>query len=121
LKSATFEQRTRGGRAAFRFYILQRVTALVMAPMILFHLATILYATSQGLSAEAILSRTQGSVLWASFYGLFVVAAAIHGTIGLRTVLAETLGWRLAGLDVLMLCFFLAILGLGIRAVVIVT
>jgi fumarate reductase subunit C len=114
-------KRAQGGRTAYRFYILQRVTALVMAPMVLIHLATILYATSKGLSAEAILGRTQGSVLWASFYSVFVVAAAIHGTIGLRTVLAETLGWRLAGLDVLMLCFFIFILGTGLRAVVILT
>ena len=120
---AAVERRARvglakGGRAAYRLYILQRVTALLMAPMVVIHLLTILYATQQGLSAEAILGRTQGSVLWAAFYGLFVVAAAIHGTIGLRTVLAETLRWRLAGLEVLMVCFFLAVLGFGLRAVV---
>jgi fumarate reductase subunit C len=121
VKAPMLERRARGSRTAYRFYILQRVTALVMAPMVLIHLATIVYATQQGLSAEAILGRTQGSMLWAAFYGLFVVAAAIHATIGLRTVLAETLRWRLAGLDVLMLCFFLALLGFGLRAVVIVT
>jgi fumarate reductase subunit C len=119
--SAVRGGRARAGRAGYRLYILQRLTALVMAPLVLIHLATIVYATFQGLSAEAILGRTQGSVLWAGFYGLFVVAAAIHGTIGLRTVLAETLDWRLAGLDVLMVCFFLFVLGVGLRAVVIVT
>ena len=106
---------------ALRLYILQRLTALVMAPLVLGHLAVIVYATRSGLSAEAILGRTEGSLLWAGFYGLFVVAAAIHGTIGLRTVLAEMTGWRGRGLDLAVTAFGLLVLGLGIRAVVIVT
>ena len=106
---------------ALHLYMLQRLTALVMVPLVLGHLAVIVYATRAGLSAEAILGRTAGSLFWAGFYGLFVVAAAIHGTIGLRTVLAEMLGWRGRGLDVAMVCFCIALLGLGLRAVVIVT
>ena len=92
-----------------------------MAPLVLVHLAVIVYATQQGLSAEAILGRTQGSVMWAGFYGLFVVAAAIHGTIGLRTVLAEMTNWRGRGLDVAMAIFGLGLLVLGLRAVGAVT
>ena len=92
-----------------------------MAPLVLVHLAVIVYATQQGLSAEAILGRTQGSLVWAGFYGLFVIAAAIHGTIGLRTVLAETAGWRGRGLDVAMAVFGLGLLVLGLRAVGAVT
>ena len=106
---------------ALRLYVLQRLTALVMAPLVLVHLAVIVYATRTGLSAEAILGRTEGSLFWAGFYGLFVMAAAIHGTIGLRTVLAEMTGWRGGGLDLAMLCFGIALLGLGLRAVWIVT
>lgn len=106
---------------ALKLYILQRATALLMAPMVLVHLAVIVYATNQGLSAEAILGRTQGSLLWAGFYGLFVIAAAIHGTIGLRTVLAETLAWRGRGLDIAMAGFGLLLLILGLRAVAAVT
>ena len=34
------------------------------------------------LSAAEILGRTRGSIGWAAFYGLFVVAAALHGAIG---------------------------------------
>jgi fumarate reductase subunit C len=108
-------------RIAIRLYILQRATALVMAPLVLVHLAVIIYATRAGLSAEAILGRTQGSLVWAGFYGLFVVAAAIHGTIGLRTVLAELTGWRGRGLDVAMASFGLLLLVLGLRAVAAVT
>jgi fumarate reductase subunit C len=108
-------------RVAIQLYILQRATALVMAPLVLVHLAVIVYATQAGLSAEAILGRTQGSLLWAGFYGLFVVAAAIHGTIGLRTVLVETVAWRGRGLDVAMAVFGLLLLVLGLRAVAAVT
>jgi fumarate reductase subunit C len=108
-------------RVAIRLYILQRATALVMAPLVLVHLAVIVYATRAGLSAEAILGRTQGSLVWAGFYGLFVVAAAIHGTIGLRTVLAEVTGRRGRGLDVAMAGFGLLLLVLGLRAVAAVT
>ncbi len=106
---------------ALRLYLLQRATALVMAPLVLVHLGVIVYATQAGLSAEAILGRTQGSLFWAGFYGVFVVAAAIHGTIGLRTVLAETLGWRGRGVDIGMAGFGLLLLVLGLRAVAILT
>lgn len=106
---------------ALRLYILQRATALLMAPFVLVHLGVIVYATEVGLSAEAILGRTQGSVFWAGFYGLFVVAAAIHGTIGLRTVIAETTGWRGRGLDTGLALFGLLLLVLGLRAVAAVT
>ncbi len=108
-------------RIAIRLFILQRATALVMAPLVLVHLVVIVYATRAGLSAEAILGRTQGSLLWAGYYGLFVVAAAIHGTIGLRTVLAETFAWRGRMPDVAMAGFGLLLLVLGLRAVAAVT
>lgn len=72
-----------------RLFLLQRLTALALAPLVLVHLGLILYAVRGGLSAEEILGRTQGSVGWALFYGAFVLAAAIHGPIGLRNVLVE--------------------------------
>lgn len=103
--------------SAARLYLLQRATALILAPLVLVHLVTIVYAVRTGLSAEAILDRTQGSVGWALFYGLFVLAAAVHGAIGLRTVLAE---WTPLGgrrLDVLTTLFALMLLVLGLRAV----
>lgn len=106
---------------ALRLFVLQRLTALVMVPLVLGHLGVIVYATRAGLSSEAILGRTEGSLFWAGFYGLFVVAAAIHGTIGLRTVLAEMSPLRGRGLDLVVTVFGLLVLGLGIRAVVIVT
>ena len=71
-----------------RLYVWQRATAAVMAPLVLGHIAVIFYATRQSLTAADILSRTHGSVLWASYYGLFVAAASIHASIGVRNVLS---------------------------------
>ena len=72
-----------------RLYILQRATAAIMAPLVLVHLVVIFYATSHGLSAADILGRTRGSIVWGLFYGVFVLAAAMHGAIGVRVVASE--------------------------------
>lgn len=106
---------------SMRLYLLQRLTALLMAPFVCVHLSVMIYAVQGGLSAGEILGRTQGSVLWAWFYGTFVVAAALHAALGLRVIAYEWLGvskralgpltWSIAGI--------LAILGL--RAVWAVT
>ena len=57
-------------------YLLQRITALAMAPLVLGHLAVMIYAIQGGLSAAEILGRTQGSLAWFLFYGLFVLAVS---------------------------------------------
>ena len=51
-----------------RLWFLQRLTALVLAPLVIGHLAMIVYAVRGGLSAAEILGRTQGSLGWALFY-----------------------------------------------------
>ena len=56
-----------------RLYVWQRLTAALMVPLLLVHLAVIFYASRKGLSAADILARTRGSVAWALFYGVFVV------------------------------------------------
>jgi fumarate reductase subunit C len=55
------------------------------------------------------------------FYGLFVLAAAVHGAIGLRTVAAEWLGWRGRGADTAAALIALALLATGWRAVLAVS
>ena len=75
-----------------RLYMLQRITALIMAPLTLGHIAVMIYAVQGGLSAAEILARTQGSIWWMLFYGSFVLAVSIHGAIGLRVVVHETFG-----------------------------
>ncbi|WP_425040970.1 succinate dehydrogenase [Primorskyibacter sp. S187A] len=104
-----------------RLYMAQRITALLMAPFVLGHLAVMIYAIQGGLSAAEILGRTQGSVLWFAFYGLFVVAVSIHGAIGLRTIAHEWVAVRGWALDVLMWGIGLGLFALGARAVWAVT
>lgn len=100
-----------------RLYIWQRLTAALMAPLVFVHIAVVFYATHRGMTAADILSRTHGSLVWASFYGFFVTAAAIHASIGMRNILSEwsPLTNRLAGLFGIL--FGLALIGLGFRAV----
>jgi fumarate reductase subunit C len=99
-------------------WLAQRVTAAILAVCVIVHLATIVYAVQGGLTAAEILGRTRGSTAWLAFYSLFVLAAAIHAPIGLRTVLGEWLRWRGAAREVFLALFALALLGLGMRAVI---
>lgn len=100
-----------------RLYLLQRASAMILAPLVIVHLGLVVYAVRDGLGAAEILSRTQGSVLWALFYGLFVLAAAVHAPIGLRNVLREWTPWRGKSLDRALIAFAGLLLGLGLRAV----
>jgi succinate dehydrogenase subunit C len=102
---------------SLRLYLLQRLTAVLMLPLIVGHIVTIVYATRHGLSATEILDRTRGSLLWASFYGFFVLLAATHGAIGLRVVAGEWTPLRGRSLAVLMLAAGIILALLGARAV----
>ncbi len=104
-----------------RLYMLQRLTALIMAPLTLVHLAVMIYAIQGGLSAAEILGRTQGSVFWFFFYGLFVVSVSIHAAIGLRVIISETLKVCGTRLTILSWAFFLIALYMGSKAVIGVT
>lgn len=104
-----------------RLYMLQRITALLMAPLVIGHLAVMIYAIQGGLSAAEILGRTQGSVLWFLFYGTFVAAVAIHGAIGLRTIAHEWGGLKGGALDVVMWVIGVGLFAMGARAVWAVT
>lgn len=98
-------------------FALQRVSALIMAPLVLVHLAVIVYAIRGGLTADEILGRTVGNFGWAVFYGLFVVAAAVHAPIGMRAVLREWTTLPRSVVDGLMIVFGIGLLLLGLRAV----
>jgi fumarate reductase subunit C len=104
-------------RGEAKLWIAQRASAAVLALCVVVHLVVIVYAMRGGLSAAEILGRTRGSIAWAAFYGLFVLAAAVHAPIGLRTILAEWLGWRGRPLAVFVLLFTFVIAALGLRAV----
>jgi fumarate reductase subunit C len=98
-------------------WLAQRASAAVLALCIVVHLATMIYAVRGGLSAAEILGRTQGSYGWFAFYTVFVLAVSVHAPIGLRTVIAETFGWRGAALDVFALALGIVSLLAGMRAV----
>lgn len=104
-----------------RLYMLQRVSALLMAPLVLGHLAVMIYAIQGGLSAAEVLGRTQGSLIWFLFYGLFVVAVSVHGAIGLRVIAFEWGGLKDRALDAFMWAVGLVLFALGARAVWAVT
>lgn len=101
-----------------RLYVWQRATAALMVPFVLVHIAVIFYATHQQMTAADILSRTHGSVVWASFYGVFVAAVSIHASIGVRNILTEwsPFGDRAAGWCAVLFGAVLALL--GFRAVI---
>lgn len=100
-----------------RLYLAQRLSALLMAPLVLGHLGTMIYAIQGGLDAAEILSRTQGSLLWGGFYGLFVLALAVHAAIGLRVIAHEWFRVSGALLNAFTLAVGITLLGLGGRAV----
>ncbi len=100
-----------------RLYLLQRITAVIMAPLVLLHLAVMIYAIQGGLSAEEILGRTQGSLFWGMIYGLFVICVSIHAGIGLRVVIHEWIQLNGQWLNVISLLITLSFLVPGIRAI----
>jgi fumarate reductase subunit C len=100
-----------------RRFLLQRVSAAVLALCVVVHLVTMVYAVRHGLSSEAIVARMNANPAWPAFYGLFVVAAAIHAPLGLRTVVDEWLGLQGGVVDAALGLFALLLLGGGLYAV----
>lgn len=104
-----------------RLYLAQRISAMIMVPFVITHIAVMIYAIQGGLSAAEILGRTQGSVFWFLFYGMFVTAVSVHAAIGVRVIVSETTGLRGSALSLLSGASFLLFLFLGARAVMAVT
>ena len=100
-----------------RLYLLQRVTAMIMAPLVILHLGVMIVAIQGGLDSAEILSRTQGSLFWGGVYGLFVLAVSIHAAIGVRVVLFEWLKIRDMLLNSLSWLLFIILFLMGARAV----
>ena len=104
-------------RSQVLLWTAQRASAVVLAVCVLVHLATVIYAVRNGLSAAEILGRTRGNVAWAAFYALFVAAVAVHAPIGLRNFLSETFNWRGGGLNIFVMAVALTLAMWGFRAV----
>jgi fumarate reductase subunit C len=100
-----------------RLYVWQRLTAALMVPLVLVHVAVIFYATRQGMTAADILARTRGSIAWASLYGIFVAAATVHASIGVHNVLTEWSPLRDRSAGIFATVFGTSLLLLGLRAV----
>ena len=98
-------------------FLAQRITAMILAPLVITHLGLILFSVQGGLTAAEILDRTQGNIGWALFYSLFVVSAAIHAPIGLRHVINEWTSMPQRWVNALVMILGGALLLLGLRAV----
>lgn len=103
-----------------RLFIAQRVSALLLAPLVIGHLAVIIYAVHGGLDAAEILARTRANAWLAIYYELFVSAAAVHAAIGVRVVCAELARGNLSerALNIISLLVLLVLFGMGSFAVV---
>ncbi len=102
-------------------FVAQRISALIMAPLVIIHLGLMVYAVQGGLDSAEILSRTRGSVGWGFFYELFVIAVSVHTAIGVRTVVQEWTGMTGRGLEIFAACVALGLAVLGSYAVLSVT
>jgi len=100
-------------RAETRLWLAQRISAAVLAVCVVVHLATMVAAVQGGLTTAEIVGRVGGNVGWLSFYGLFILAAAVHAPIGIRSVLSEMtqMSKERAGLLAGIFGLFLAVLG----------
>jgi fumarate reductase subunit C len=100
-----------------RLWYAMRISSMVLAVCVLVHIVTVIYAVRGGLSAAEILGRTHGNWIFGAFYGVFVVACAVHVPLGLAAIAEEWLGLRERTALVLAQIFGVAILLLGLRAV----
>ena len=73
-----------------KLWYAQRISAMILGLCVAIHLAIIFYAIRGGLSAQEILGRTQGNLLFAIFYEVFVLACFVHAPIGIANILQET-------------------------------
>lgn len=98
-------------------YMLQRLSAAMLAPLVLLHLGLIIYAIEGGLSAGEILARTRSSLLWPILYTVFIGAVAVHAPLGVRNIITEWTGKRGGVVDIFLIAFFLLLVFSGLRAV----
>ena len=100
-----------------RLWLAQRISAMVLAVAVAIHLAGIIIAIQGGLSAAEIIGRVGGSGVLASFYGVFLLACAVHAPIGLRTVLLEMTTIKPVSVNGIAGAFAAVILLMGMKAV----
>lgn len=99
-------------------FVAQRLSAMILGPLVMVHLGLILYAVRGGLTGAEILARTQGSIGWGIFYCVFVVSVSIHAPLGIRNVLIEWTGLTKTFINLVSIAIGFLFLILGLRAVV---
>lgn len=105
-------------RLEIKLWLAHRLTGMALGLFVIIHLVTILVVIKGGLSAAEVMERTSRNFIVAIFYGLFVIAAAVHSAIGLRTVAHEVLHWKRSTLNVMTLIFFAFLCVVGIAAII---
>ena len=98
-------------------WIAQRASAAILALAVSVHLITMIYAVRGGLTAAEMIVRLQGNLAWLFFYMVFVLAAAVHAPIGVRTILVESLPRAPRLADAASGVLMLFILFIGFRAI----
>ncbi len=96
-------------------WMAQRASAAVLAVAVIVHLATVIYAVRGDLTAAEIIARVQGNLAWLIFYVVFVLAAAVHAPIGIRTILLESTRLPPRIVDLLSAAVLLIILIMGLE------
>lgn len=100
-----------------RGYAIQRLSAAVLAPLVIVHIVVMIIAVQGGLTGEEILERTRGSFAWGAFYTVFVIAVALHISVGLQNILLEWTRLPRGATIGITHTFTLVTLILGLRAV----
>lgn len=98
-------------------FLAQRLTALIMIPLVIGHLIMMIIAVQNGLTEHEILDRSRNNLYFFSFYALFVVSASIHAAIGIRNVLQEHVLISAAVRNGIALFISLSLMALGLRSV----
>jgi len=102
---------------AIKLWLVQRLSGMLLGLFVIIHLMTMIIAIQGGVTAGEILERTSGNFLLGAFYSVFAIAAAVHGSIGLRTVAQEVIGWRGRSMNLAAVCFCALLCAMGLFAV----
>jgi succinate dehydrogenase subunit C len=102
---------------SIKLWLIQRLSGMLVGLFVVIHLVTMILTIQGGLTAREILDRTSGNWPLGVFYGLFATGAAVHGSLGLRTVAQEVIGWRGASLNIAVGSFCILLSALGLAAV----
>ena len=104
-------------RLEVKLWLAHRLTGMALGLFVTIHLITMIVVIQNGLSAGEIMQRTSSNAIIPLFYGVFVFASAVHGSIGLRTVAHEVLRWKGKSLDMVIIGFFLVLCIMGLLAI----